>query len=389
MKKITKLSIAACLLLTGSAFADTLEEAFSNSQVKGELKAQYFDKQSPADGKNDNIFVTGGNINIVTGSFYGLNAGVTFQASHVVDRSIEGTVNDFASTMDASGAVMSESYLAYTLNNTTLKVGRQYITTPLVAGSGSRMIKESFEGVTLTNTDLADTTLVAAYVSKFQGRTDGAEKPGEFDKYEDGAYTLYVKNNSIENLTLQGQYLDVDGSTANTDKNALYVDGVYDAGIAKVSLQVIDSKNESNAKSDGRLYGAKISGNIAMVNLTGLYTSTTNDGDVFVGAGNGADSGYTALPIHGGSVTYKANTDTMVAVAATQLAGATVVAYIGQVKSPDDNNLGGSDKIDAYGGFVQYAFNKNFSTKVMYENASFSDTLKDSNALRVYTSYKF
>ena len=80
---------------------------------------------------------------------------------------------------------------------------------------------------------------------------------------------------------------------------------------------------------------------------------------------------------------------TMVAVAATQLAGATVVAYIGQVKSPDDNNLGGSDKIDAYGGFVQYAFNKNFSTKVMYENASFSDTLKDSNALRVYTSYKF
>lgn len=388
MKKITKLSIAACLLLTGSAFADTLEEAFSNSKVKGELKAQYFDKQSPADGKNDNIFVTGGNINIVTGSFYGLNAGVTFQASHVVDRSIEST-NDFASTMDASGAVMSESYLAYTLDNTTLKVGRQYITTPLVAGSGSRMIKESFEGVTLTNTDLADTTLVAAYVSKFQGRTDGAEKPGEFDKYEDGAYTLYVKNNSIENLTLQGQYLDVDGSTANTDKNALYVDGVYDAGIAKVSLQVIDSKNESNAKSNGRLYGAKISGNIAMVNLTGLYTSTTNDGDVFVGAGNGADSGYTALPIHGGSVTYKANTDTMVAVAATQLAGATVVAYIGQVKSPDDNNLGGSDKIDAYGGFVQYAFNKNFSTKVMYENASFSDTLKDSNALRVYTSYKF
>ncbi|MGA1933532.1 OprD family outer membrane porin [Arcobacter sp. YIC-464] len=388
MKKITKLSMAACLLLTSSVFADTLEEAFSNSKIKGEIKAQYFDKQSPADGKNDNIFVTGGNINIVTGSFYGLHAGVTFQASHVVDRSIEGT-NDFASTMDASGAVMSESYLAYTLNNTTLKVGRQYISTPLVAGSGSRMIKESFEGVTLTNTDLTDTTVVAGYVSKFQGRTDGSEKPGEFDKYEDGAYTLYVKNNSIENLTLQGQYLDVDGATANTDKNALYVDGVYDAKIAKVSLQVIDSKNESNAKSDGRLYGAKISGNIGMVNLTGLYTSTTDDGDVFVGAGNGADSGYTALPVHGGSVTYKANTDTMVAVAATQLAGATVVAYIGQVKSPDDNNLGGSDKIDAYGGFVQYAFNKNFSTKVMYENASFSDTLKDSNALRVYTSYKF
>jgi len=385
MKKITKLSLAASLLLSSAACADTLAEAFANSKVKGEIKAQYFDKQSPADGQNDNIIVMGGNLNLVTGSFYGLSVGVTFQVSHTADVSFEGA-NDYANTMDASGSVMSESYLAYTLSNTTLKVGRQYISTPLVAGSGSRMIKESFEGITLTNTDLPDTTLVAGYVSKFQGRTDGNGEPGEFNKYEDGAYTLYAKNNSVKNLTLQAQYLDVKGQAANTDKDVLYIDGVYDAGVAKVSLQMIDS---TNGNVDGRLFGAKVSGNIAMVNLTGLYTTTNDDGDLFVGAGNGADSGYTALPIHGGSVTYKANTDTMVAVAATQLAGATVVAYIGQVKSPDNNNLGGSDKIDAYGGFVQYAFNKNFSAKVMYENASFSDTLQDSNALRVYTSYKF
>lgn len=391
MKKITKLSLATSLILSSVACADTLEEAFANSKIKGEIKAQYFDKQSPADGQNDNIIVVGGNLNLVTGSFYGFNAGVTFQATHTADVSFKGA-NDFTNFMDASGSVMSESYLAYTLSNTTLKVGRQYITTPLVAGSGSRMIKESFEGVTLTNTDVPDTTLVAGYVSKFQGRTDGNGEPGEFNKTLqngqnfDGAYTLYAKNNSVKNLTLQAQYLDVKGQAVNTDKDVLYIDGVYDAGIAKVSLQMIDS---TNGNTDGRLYGAKVSGNIAMVNLTGIYTTTTDDGQVFVGAGNGADSGYTALPIHGGLVTYMANTDTMVAVAATQIAGATVVAYVGQVKSPDNNNLGGSDKIDAYGGFVQYAFNKNFSAKVMYENASFSDTLQDSNALRVYTSYKF
>lgn len=385
MKKFTNLSLIASLAICSSVYADTIEEAFKNSKVSGEIKAQYFDKQSPTDGKSDSISVVGGNLGIVTGSFNGLTAGATFQTTHILSRDIEGT-NDYLATMDASGSVLSESYLAYTLGKTTAKIGRQYITTPLVAGSGSRMIKESFEAMLLSNTDIPDTTLVAGYVSKFQGRTDGAKNPGTFNNFEDGAYTLYLKNNSVKDLTLQAQYLDVDGITSATDKDVLYVDGEYDAGFAKISAQVLDS---SNGNVDGRMYGLKVSGNISTVNLTGLYSTTSNKGEVYPGAGNGADSAFTALPIHGGGVTYKANTDTMVAVAATQVVDATIVAYVGQVKSPDNNNLGGSDKIDAYGGFVAYAFNKQLSAKVMYENASFSHTLQDSNALRVYTSYKF
>ncbi|MFA9373710.1 MAG: OprD family outer membrane porin [Poseidonibacter sp.] len=385
MKKITKLSLVAALTLSSTVYANTLAEAFAGSKVTGEIKAQYFDKQSPSDGKNDSIVVVGGNLGIVTDSFNGLKIGATFQTTQTVTRDIEDT-NDFLNTMDASGSVLSESYISYTLSNTTAKIGRQYITTPLVAGSGSRMIKESFEGATLMNNDLPDTTLVLGYVNKFQGRTDGEKGPGKFNDFEDGAYTLYAKNNSIKELTLQAQYLDVKGITSSTDKDVLYFDATYDAGFAKLSAQILDS---SNGNVDGTMYGLKATGNIAMINLTGIYTSTTDDGQVYPGAGNGADSAFTALPVHGGLVTYMANTDTMVAVAATKIADATLVAYVGQVKSPDHNNLGGSDKIDAYGGFVEYSFNKNFSTKVMYENAKFSDTLDDSNALRVYTSYKF
>jgi len=385
MKKITNLSLIASMAICSSLYADSLEEAFKNSKVSGEIKVQYFDKQSPVDGKNDSISVIGGNLGIVTGSLNGLTAGLTFQTTHILSRDIEGS-NDYLGTMDASGSVLSESYLAYTLGKTTAKIGRQYITTPLVAGSGSRMIKESFEALLLSNTDLPDTTIVAGYVSKFQGRTDGDRSPGKFNSFEDGAYTLYVKNKSIKDLTLQAQYLDVRGNTSATDKDVLYVDGTYNAGFATIAAQVIDS---SNGDVDGTMYGLKVSGNVSTVNLTGIYTTTKDDGEVYPGAGNGADGAFTALPVHGGGVTYKANTDTMVAVAATQISGATIAAYVGQVKSPDNNNLGGSDKIDAYGGFVSYAFNKNLSAKVMYENASFSDVLEDSNALRVYTSYKF
>jgi len=385
MKKIVNLSLIATLALSTSLCADTLAEAFTKSKINGEIKAQYFDEQSPVDGKNDTITVVGGNLGLVTDSFYGITAGATFQATQTMTRDIEGT-NDFLNTMDASGAVLSESYLAYTLKNTTAKIGRQYINTPLVSGSDSRMVKESFEGALLSNTDLPNTTLVAGYVNKFQGRTDGNKEPGKFQDVEDGAYTLYAKNNSIKDLTLQAQYLDVNGITQANDKDALYFDADYNAGFAILSGQVLDS---TNGNVDGRMYGLKASGNISMVNLTGIYTTTTDDGQVYPGEGNGADSAFTALPVHGGLVTYMANTDTMVAVAATQIVGATVAGYVGQVKSPDNNNLGGSDQIDAYGGFVQYPFNKNLSAKVMYENAKFSHTLEDSNALRVYTSYKF
>ena len=386
MGKITKLSLVAILGLAGSLSADTLAEAFAASKIKGEIKAQYFNIESAGmSSDKDNITVAGGNLNLVTGSFNGLKAGVTFQTSHVLDLSIEGA-NVFNGTMDASGSVMSEAYLSYTLANTTAKVGRQYITTPLVAGSGSRMIKQSFEGVTLTNTDIPNTTIVAAYVDKFQGRTDSNGDVGEFDQFNDGAMTLYAKNTSVKDLTLQAQYLDVKGTTSATDKDVLYVDAAYNFGPATVSAQVIDS---TDGPADGRLYGLKASGNVGMVNLTGLYTSTSNDGTVYPGAGGGADASFTALPVHGGSVTYKANTDTMVAVAATQLAGATLVAYYGVVDSPDSNNVAGADKIKAFGGFVQYAFNKNFSTKVMYESADFNTLSEDDNVLRVYTSYKF
>jgi hypothetical protein len=383
MKKITKLSLIAALTLSSTVYADTLAEAFANSKVKGEIKAQYFNIQSAGmSSDKDNISVVGGNLNLVTGSFKGLKAGVTFQTSHVLDLSTEGT-NVFAGTMDASGSVMSEAYLSYTLANTTAKIGRQYITTPLVAGSGSRMIKQSFEGITLVNTDIPNTTVMAAYVDKFQGRTDSNGDVGEFDQFNDGAYTLYAKNTSVKDLTLQAQYLDVKGMTSAADKDVVYVDASYNFGPATVSAQVIDS---TDGTTDGRLYGLKASGNVGMFNLTGLYTTTTDDGKVYSGVGGGADSSFTALPVHAGGVTYEAETDTMVGVVATKLAGATLVAYYGVVNT---DNFVPYSKIKAFGGFVQYAFNKNFSTKVMYESADFDTLSEDDNVLRVYTSYKF
>ena len=68
--------------------------------------------------------------------------------------------------MDAEGAILSEAYLQYDLYNTKFKGGRQHFSSPLVADSGSRVIKEAFEMYFLKNADIKDTEITAGWISK-------------------------------------------------------------------------------------------------------------------------------------------------------------------------------------------------------------------------------
>jgi imipenem/basic amino acid-specific outer membrane pore len=388
MKKIAKLSLVAAVAVAGfttSAMADTLADAFAASKVKGEIKSQYFQKEKEfgADAKSS-IWTNGGNLSLTTGSFYGLTAGVTFQTAHIA--SIDDDAGNYSADMDASGTVMSESYLAYTLANTTAKVGRQYITTPLVAGSGSRIFKQSFEGVVLVNTDLPNTTLVAGYVDKFQGRTDGMGGEPEFDQVAEGAYTVYAKNTSIANLTLQGQYAQVQelNSKTNDDVKVAYVEAGYTMGPVELAAQVLNSDNGATIDSDGTLYGIKAVGNVEGIKITAAFTTTDNEADVVPGLGSGADSSFTASPIAGGN--YGADTD-------SYLIGLGYKFPIGlgldaSYTNWDDN---ANDTVTSETNFTaSYAFNKNLSTKVMhslFDNDT--ETTGYDYRSRVYVSYTF
>ena len=158
--KLAKLSLAAMVVagLASSSFAaDTLADAFKNGKVNGELKAWYFDQTvdpSNAASTNANIINLGIELGYVTDSLYGFTFGATFQGSGNPATAETSAKTVFANDQYAGGGVLSEAYLAYTLGKTTVKAGRQYIATPLVNGSGSRIFKESFEGVVLVNTDL-------------------------------------------------------------------------------------------------------------------------------------------------------------------------------------------------------------------------------------------
>lgn len=357
--KLVKLSVAAFMVagLASSSFAaDTLADAFKNGKVTGELKAWYFDRDT--DNKNDgtlakgdaDIFSTGIMLSYVTDTLYGLSLGTTFQGNYAPFANSDAK-NLYATDMYGSGAVLSEAYVTYTLGKTTAKVGRQFIASPLVNSSGSHMIKEAFQAAVLINTDIPNTTLVAGYSDKFQGRTsdydrsvDGSDSKMPSFKKEavfygagtsrgslgspagasnvfgfDGAYTAAVINKSITNVTLTGQYLfvnDVEGTNGG-DANVFYAEGNYVMPLSAMKL-LLDAtyrgSRTSNSTFDSfHAEGDMYQGRVGFSELAGFkasfaYSTVSDDQSVLLGAGNGPTT-YTAPLIRGAEATSGAGTD--------------------------------------------------------------------------------
>ena len=139
--QIAKLSVATAIVLglSGSVYAaDTLADAFKNGKVNGELKAWYWDKTEDNSNANYNITNFAIELGYVTDSFYGLRMGVTFQGNATPFAEVDAKTG-YKYEEWASGSTLSEAYLGYTIGKTDIKIGRQYINTPLIAGNYARI----------------------------------------------------------------------------------------------------------------------------------------------------------------------------------------------------------------------------------------------------------
>ncbi len=309
--KLAKLSLAAMVVagLASSSFAaDTLADAFKNGKVSGELRAWYFDREGSATAAtssvNSDIFNTGVVLGYVTDSLYGFKLGATFQSNYAAfaDGSLTeaGTAkSDFKGDEYGSGAVLSEAYVQYSIGKTTAKVGRQFISTPLINGSGSRMIKQSFEGATIANTDLPATTLVAGVVTKYQARTNGAGDVGEFNALNadhDYVYTLLAINKSIPGTTLTAQW-----ATLADYADFYYAEAAYAGKAGEIAYGVAANYELKDpdvaSEEEGTMYGAKLSLGFGDLNGYVAYTKITDDASVGgteggAGFGGGAQTAF-------------------------------------------------------------------------------------------------
>jgi hypothetical protein len=388
--------------ISGSALAsDTLADAFSDGQFKGQVKSYYFDESYDSnEAADNNIWTNGGFVNYNTAEFYGFSFGTTLQTSHVTN--IDDPADKMKTSMNAQGAVMSESYIGYKYNNTSFKGGRQYMALPLIKSSGSRLIKESFEAYSITNTDLPNTLVSLANVTKYQTRTDKATKytnaatffnddvqrgdvGGFYDIGTDGAVSLYIKNNSVENLNLQAHYVDFIDEVAD-----LYVDATYTFGgefHPFVAAQYYGSNYDDAATEDSSLMGYKVGASFGGYNVHASYTTVDQDGSVNRGIGEAATASFTSSTLTSGN--YNADADTWQVGVAKSFADLKLKLFHTETDNPISKNQLTQTYLDV--GYTLSGAFKGCSTSIrytVYDYGTDADA-KDKGELRAKFFYSF
>jgi len=227
MKKMTYLLSLVMLSGLSLSASDSLANALKNGKLNGELKAIYYDVDKGNINKEESILSLGVMLKYVSKPFYGFSLAARFQASSSPWAN-DKEKNFYKSDLYGPGAVLEEAYIKYQYRKSNVKAGRQFIQTPLLAGNGSRIVHESFEGYTADIKELSNTRIFLGYVDKYLTRTNfqGANggSIGSFKKkifmyganykYKmDDLWTVLVKNQSIKGLSLTGQYLRVQDAT--------------------------------------------------------------------------------------------------------------------------------------------------------------------------------
>jgi hypothetical protein len=184
------------------------------------------------------------------------------------------------------GGWISQMYLTYGVANTTFKLGRQELPkalSPFAFSENWNVFKNTFDAALVVNTDIANTTIVGAWVGGANHNGLGALNDlTDFNSVndDDGIYLLTVQNKSIENLTLTGSWYYAAEYVAGEDANILWGDAHYKFSDYCVAAQV-GTVMSDEFNDDTVAWGLKAGGNFGIFNASLAYSSV-DDGDAGV-----------------------------------------------------------------------------------------------------------
>jgi hypothetical protein len=176
-KHITLSALAIAVLATSNVQgADSIDGMFKEGKTSGEIRMFHIDRRDNT--LNDNLIATaiGGHLKFETAELNGLSLGVAGYTTNRIFRGLEegGATNPNKTLLDANGdsySILGEAYVKLDLKGmgtkTDITAGRQKLNTPLAGADDARMLPNLFEAYVMHNKDIANTTLVAAHVTKF------------------------------------------------------------------------------------------------------------------------------------------------------------------------------------------------------------------------------
>ena len=196
----------------------------------------------------------------------------------------------FSSTGD-SYAILGQAYLQANISDTEIKVGRFGFDSPHADMDDIRMVPNTFTGVLVTNTSLADSTVYLAHLDKWSGVD--SNKPEDFtDLNGSGGVNIFgVVYQGLENVALQGWYYH-----AKDLADLFYVAAETEFENITFGVQYAKQTANSNDLSgpDGNVYG--ISASYSINDFT--FSSSYNHVSGTITNGFGAGPFFTSAADH-------------------------------------------------------------------------------------------
>ena len=275
---------------------------------------------------------------------------------------------------------ITKAYLTKKIANTTLKMGRQELPkslSPLAFTEGWNVTKNTFDAIVAVNSDLPDTTLVGAFVSRTNGNGLANDMSTFTTVGAKGAYMLTGANKSMQNTPITVSYYQL----PSTGLSAVWGDvKANKLGPVNVALQGGTIMNDAANSNDAKAVGAKVSSKVSGVNLSLAY-SKVNAGTIH-NVGTGVKTPlYTQMILNQGAI--KTNNDTVV-LAAVLPAGPG--KFIAKYDMTTDNSSVGKDYQELDLIYKFKALGTNMLAAYVMADKDGKDKL---NVARVWTRYNF
>lgn len=212
------------------------------------------------------------------------------------------TAGAVANASTVSEIALTKIFIAKKIGNTTLKAGRQELPqslAPFSYSEGESVFKNTFDAIVAINTDIPETTVVGAYVSKGTNIANLATS-GDLPSVAGGIYMLTAQTTAIPMTTLTATFyeaknvLGTNGTLVNPTGGVSASIYWVDAAIAPedaplgltVGLQGGVIAPDGATTEDTEVFGVKIGAKVAGLTLTAAYTTVDGDTKTQVAARN-------------------------------------------------------------------------------------------------------
>ena len=236
------MSLVAVGLLTSANAADDLSSMFKDGKVSGQLRefsilrnTNYSDTTADFSREANTV---GGYLKFDTADYKGLSLGAAFYTTNGFG--LPGNSAHIDPTLlgvnKSSYSLLGEAYVQYKYENTTFKGGRQKLDTPLAGSDDARMLPNLFEAYVLTNTDIANTTLLAAHVTQEAAGTFANGYAGGVYGATSG-YTFEQSTDVHNTATMQGKFTNMGTwAVGQETKGVSTVAAIYAKGSLKAQV---------------------------------------------------------------------------------------------------------------------------------------------------------